>query len=217
VLSFAEPAIVEMVDTGKVNIRVAAEAVRTTDRATQAGWTEADVKRVGGKILASYPSKLPNAVRKPARVKPQAPTRIDIPYKTIRFPTPEETGYPVNGTMNQKDDFCEKYGRTPLHPMDIRDLNDALAAAGEVLSAIIVAGSKRLDAATFLAYIERLQARKPQRDGELNYAARARTLMEKLKEALPRAVALVNGLHDALAEPVPPNDGHAVEQPTTLL
>ena len=56
ILRKGEPHIVKMVDDGKINIRVAAEAVRLHDRAAQDTMTTADVEREGRKVINGYPS-----------------------------------------------------------------------------------------------------------------------------------------------------------------
>ena len=88
ILTNAAPHIVKMVQDGVVHVRVAAEAVRTTSRAVQAGWTVTDVEREGRKIISNYPS---NRSRKPAAAQPVKPTQQPEPrpYTPFQFPTPE--------------------------------------------------------------------------------------------------------------------------------
>src|ERR1700752_3341918 len=88
VLSHGAPNVVSMVEKGQGIVRTAAQAGRGTPKETQATWSKEDVHKEGRKVINAYPS---NQNRKPAAKKPK---KEFAPWPTMKFPTPEETGFP---------------------------------------------------------------------------------------------------------------------------
>jgi hypothetical protein len=197
VLTNAEPHIIAMVDGGKVSVRAAAEAVRRTDRAKQVNWTEADVKREGGKVLNSYPSK-----QKPAKPNSQPAKRIE--YPKIAWPTSEEAEYP-DASMSEADQraWFNKYGHTPLHPKTVKDLLDADGlTSGLAASLTSLNYARHPDAETFFDLIDLMLSHVRQRDAtngmQTDFAAKGRKTISSLEQELPKAITLLLALEAGL-------------------
>jgi ParB-like chromosome segregation protein Spo0J len=196
----AEPHIVEMVRSGEVAVRTAAEAVRRTDRAVQRKWTKDDVIHEGRKVV--------NAQCRPNTAKAtSAVPRANIPYNPIKFPPPEETGLPINGTVNEQDDFREKYGRTPIHPKVVKDMlvNDGsvgtLTGMIRGLGGEVAGFTKHPDPDAFFTAIDEMLAWTPDpqrgKGYEIDFAAKARKHLRTLETCLDPAIHLLMDLQAA--------------------
>lgn len=120
---------------------------------------------------------------------------------SIKLATTAEDGFPVNGTLEEKDAYYKKYGRTPLFAKDVKDImNDALAVDGYVQALLTLTNDMHPSATEFFAKIDRMLAwvQRPEKgDGwQINQAAKARKSLAYLKERLPIAVARVNELNE---------------------
>jgi ParB-like chromosome segregation protein Spo0J len=196
----AEPHIVEMVRSGEVAVRTAAEAVRRTDRAVQRKWTKDDVIREGRKVVSAQCRR---------KTKGAIP-RINIPYNPIKFPPPEETGLPVNGTVNEQDDFREKYGRTPIHPKAVKDMlvNDGsvgtLTGMIRGLGGELAGFDKHPDPDAFFTAIDEMLAWRPDpqrgKGYEIDFAAKARKHLRTLQTCLDPAIHLLTDLQAAFRQ-----------------
>lgn len=194
ILNHAAPNVVEMVKGGEVNLHIAAEAVRGTNTETQATWTKDDVKAVGRKAINSFPS---NQVRKTVtkKSKKAEPPR----FEPFRAPSAEETGFPVNGTMAEKDAHHKKYGRTPLHPKVVKDmLNHEASVAGYIQAILVITNETQPDALTFFASLEAMSqwVAQPEKgtDWGINFAGKAKKHRALLRERLPLLVKRVEEL-----------------------
>lgn len=194
ILNHAAPNVTEMVKNGEVNLHIAAEAVRGTNTETQATWTKDDVKAVGRKAINSFPS---NQVRKTVtkKSKKAEPPR----FEPFRAPSAEETGFPVNGTMAEKDAHHKKYGRTPLHPKVVKDmLNHEASVAGYIQAILVITNETQPDAMTFFASLEAMSqwVAQPEKgtDWGINFAGKAKKHRALLRERLPLLVKRVEEL-----------------------
>jgi hypothetical protein len=210
-LRSAEPNIIKMVDNDEVNILMAWEAVRTHTRAVQANWTTADVKRIGSKIVQSYKSNLPKAVREttaepvppPSKhTKPVPAKPAERPYVPFKFPTAEETGMPINGTLEELQDFHDKYGRTPLHPKVFTDMSRNRMAVDSAVHAVRAPAERLADLDGLFERIDVMLAYVPdktKKNGlEHDFAADARKALTQLEKHLPAALERLTRLADAL-------------------
>jgi len=200
VLREGEPHVVQMVDAGEINVRVAAEAVRRHDRAAQASWTAADVQREGRKVVNAYPSSQRGGGAAPKRARQEPPKRIDIPYRRLEPLSNEELGYPGEGSsLAEYDAYFVKYGRTPLHPKAIKEMLD-----GKALAAMLIMGINALTSARHPApdrLFESLDqllthVREPEATtgAQFDFAGEARKLLAMLETALPKALALLTAI-----------------------
>jgi hypothetical protein len=139
----------------------------------------------------------------------RAPKKARIPKQTqsrpepIKFPTAEETGFPINGTMAEKDAHHKKYGRTPLHPKVVKDmLNHEASVAGYVQAILSVTNGIQPDAKTLFASLEAMSNWVPQpekgTDYGINFAGKAKKHLALLRERLPLLVKRVSELESVL-------------------
>ena len=194
VVKEAAPHIVQMVDNGEVTARVAAEAINGVPKDEQAIWKKEDVQKEGRKKINAYPS---NQKRK-------AVTKKAIPLRppTIKFPTAEETGFPVNGTFEEKDAFYRKYGRTPLHPKEVKDMsNNANWVNGYVTAILTVSNDHHPSPEAFFGAIDAMLGwvPKPEKgvDWGINFAVKAKKQLALLAERLPLALDRLTKLSEA--------------------
>jgi len=201
VLKAAEPHIVQMVDDGEVNVRIAAEAVRNADRSMQASWRKLDVEREGKKVVNAYPSNQKGA--KPAQnskaKSPKMAERIDIPYNTIKFPTPEETGFPIGGDLHEQFAHHDRYGRTPLHPQAVKHMLEHDSLIVQALMPIIkLAGQAQPEAETIFTCLDAMLAWQPDKERgkgfETDFAGKARRHLNMLDRVLETAARRLTDL-----------------------
>ena len=189
IVNHAAPNITAMVEADEVNLHIAAEAVRRVPKETQATWTKDDVKREGRKAINSYPSnQARKAITKKAVSKKEQPRP-----QSIVFPTAEETGFPINGTMEEKDAHHRKYGRTPLHPKAVKEmLNHEAIVQGYIMAILAVTDEKQPDALTFLASLGAMGGWVPHpekgKDWGIDFARKARKHLAILHERVPMLV-----------------------------
>ena len=121
----------------------------------------------------------------------------------MSFPTPEETGFPINGTLEEKDAHHKKYGRTPLHPKIVKEMLDRQSLIlGYVSAILVVTNETQPNAEVFCQSIDEMLAwiPKPENgpDYGINFAAKARKHLALVKERLPRAIEQLTQLSAAL-------------------
>jgi hypothetical protein len=205
VLKNGAPHIIRMLEDGAIGTELAAQAISGVPLEAQAGWTVDDVRRKGMAIIGAYPSNQPGAkpIKKP---KPTPPRTIDIPYGTFKFPTAEETGAPTSGaTLGEQYAFHERYGRTPMHPKVIKHLLESEGrTSGLTLAIVSTSNASHPDVDQFFTDIDEMLAYVPDktRGGgyETDFAAKARRTLATLRARLPRALALLSALEQALKE-----------------
>ena len=186
VLTNATPEIVAMVENGEVTARVAAEAISGKSKTEQASWTKEDVKKKGREKINAYPSS--------QKRKALAKQKLTVPRPpSVKFPTAAETGFPVNGTLEEKDAFYRKYGRTPLHAKAVKDmLNNAALVDGYATAILTVSNDSHPSAQAFFNAIDSLLTWVPQpekgADWGINFALRAKKTLKLMDERLPIVV-----------------------------
>jgi hypothetical protein len=192
VLNHGTPNIIAMVEKGDVRVRTAAEAVRHAPKEVQANWTKEDLRREGRKVMNSYTSA---QKRKSVFKHPPSPGMI-------KFPSVEETGFPINGTIEEKDAHSKKYGRTPMYPKEVKDmLNNEQWVSGYMSAIVSVTNASHPDVEAFFGAIDAMLAWVPRPDqGDswaINFAAKAKKELRLLEVRLPLAVERITKLHDA--------------------
>jgi hypothetical protein len=211
-LQQGEPHIVAMVDSGKVNVRVAAEAVRVTERSIQASWTQDDVKREGYKVIRAYPSNQRVAASARKRSNREAndeqPRTIHVPYgkALANFPTEEES--PRDRIRQEKGyegvvEHQLRYGRTPLCPDRVKDMMICDGMTATLTAPIRLLGSPQAgDVEQFFDAIDQMLTWVPvpgKTNGmERDFAKKARATLAELQKTLPAAVERLTALLDAL-------------------
>jgi ParB-like chromosome segregation protein Spo0J len=204
VLKRGAPNVIAAVDDGKVVAHTAAEAVRKHDRATQAGWAVADIEKAGKDSLHAYPS---NAIKQnhSAKSKPKPSKMIDPPYLHMEWPTKEELDYPKSGSsLKEYDAYFAKYGRTPLYPKAIKEMQDADALTSGLANVVrTLTHSHHPDAEQFFAYLDHLATHQREPDktngAQTDFAGKGRTTLAMLEAALPKALKLLHDLEAKLA------------------
>ncbi len=202
VLNHGAPNVVAMVEKGEVTVRTAAEAVRSASKETQANWTKDDVKKEGRKVFNSYRSTQDRkaVAKKNAVQKQSAP-----PVLTMKFPSAEETGFPINGTIEQKDAHHKKYGRTPMYPKEVKDMLNNEAWVGAYTTAIIsVTNDTHPEAEACCKALDEMSAWVPRpekgTDWAINFASKAKKHLGFLEQRLPVAIDRLTKLFDALKQ-----------------
>jgi ParB-like chromosome segregation protein Spo0J len=204
VLDKGAPNVIAMVDSGQVRPSVAAEAARRHDRATQSNWTVDDVKKIGGAVINSYPSKQPKSATSKA-TKPKPSKIINPPYLKMEWPTEEEVDYPKRGsTVQEYDAFFRKYGRTPLYPKAIKEMHDADSLTSGLANVVrTLTHPHHPNPEEFFAYLDLLAThqREPgQTNGaQTDFVRKGRATLAMLEAALPKALKLLNELEAKLA------------------
>lgn len=201
----AEPHIIAMVENGAVAVRIAAEAVRKTPRAVQATWTQTDVEQAGRAVISAYPSAARSHNKQAKKAPKQPAPYFDVPYKPIKFPTPEEMGAPPEGSsIPEYDAFFTKYGRTPLHPKTVADALMLQAVVNEAVARIVgICSDVQPDADAFFNNIEQLLDwhRKPDKTNgeETDFAGKTRKTLAMLEGLdLQRGIALLTAVLERL-------------------
>ena len=119
-------------------------------------------------------------------------------------PPRELTGKPGPGsTVEEHNAFDDEYGRTPLFPKVVTDLNRAQRRVNSLTEC--VAGVEREDRPSVEAYFESIEAMlayvpdKDQTDGrEKDYATDARKALARIRKALPGALIKLHELEGRL-------------------
>ena len=123
----------------------------------------------------------------------------------MKFPTAEETGFPINGTLEQKFEHAKKYGRTPMHPKVVKDMLNNQAWIGDYVHALLmVTNDTHPDPQAFCSALDALLAWVPQpekgSDYGINFAAKAKKHLALVQERLPVAIARLTELSNTLRE-----------------
>jgi hypothetical protein len=205
------PHIAGMVESGDINVRVAAEAVRRTPKDAQVEWTQEDVEREGRRVIRAFPSNQRIEVTRRKRAKAEAagdrPTVIHVPYGRVVLPTEEESprdkirqehGY-LNGVVEHQN----RYGRVPLHPDKVKDLMIDEAMIATIVPQIrLLASDSISDACQFFEAIDRMLSWVPEAGKtngmQIDFAKRARETLAVLKAKLPAAIGLLTALQEVL-------------------
>jgi ParB-like chromosome segregation protein Spo0J len=211
VLTKGEPNVIAMVESGQVRPSVAAEAVRRHDRATQAGWTVDDVERIGRAVINSYPSKQANP-KAAKSAKPKPNKMINPPYLKMEWPTEEELDYPKPGSsVEEYDAFFRKYGRTPLWPKAIKEMQDADSLTSGLVHVVRnLTNSHHPDADQFFAHLDHLAMHKREPDktngAQTDFVRKGRETLAMLEAALPKALDLLHAMEAKLAARKEPSE-----------
>ena len=141
-------------------------------------------------------NRAPNKGVRRAKVdkKPESPR-----LEPMKFPSYEETGFPINGTMSEQDAHHRKYGRTPLHAKVVKDmLNHEASVGGFMMAVLSVTNEAHPDALSFFASLEAMShwVRQPEKgsDWGIDFARKAREHRAILRERLPLLVKRVEEL-----------------------
>lgn len=182
VLRRATPEVIAFAERGEVPTNVVADAVRGRTKPEQAGWTPADVLRVGKEARLSRPSQKGGYNRKKKKHRPAPPpppVPENLPLPVLKFPTAAETGFPVDGTLAEQDAHHKKYGRTPLHAQETHQMLASEARVNAYMAAIIAAtNASQPGPGAFFEALDALLA-------DDKYAGRARRQLTLLRERLP--------------------------------
>ena len=187
----ADPEISTAVDTKEITIDAGYEVQRLPkDQQAEA------LTRVKKQKSGFYAGR---RTRKKTSSKPQP-----IRPGEIKFPTAEETGLPVNGSMFERDAHHRKYGRTPLHPKAIADILKHSEVLSGYVTAIQVASSDNQPSTQQLfEAVDAMLAWVPDKaKGEqwaTNYAAKAAKQLARLEERLPILINRLLELQEILA------------------
>lgn len=188
------PELVAAMDSGTINIEPAF-AIATQPAERQAEIIKLpvperraalrDIDRPGGENRKkSHPTKKPT---KSPRVT------IDPPYRFVKFPSREETGYPAEGaSLAEHHAFFEKHGRTPLLTRTVRERSEGNLKVMNLVAAVSALARDTLPNAEDLFDCFALAA-------EVN-ASHAREMLTTLEARLPKALALLNALDVKLKE-----------------
>jgi hypothetical protein len=173
-----DPACAEKIRNGEMKI---AAVVGPLERAGRG--------KKGGKSQHVFP---------PKRLEPVRPTGTP-------FATAEETGFPINGTMAERDAHHRKYGRTPLHPKAIADILKHSEIVTAYVAAITMASSESHPSLeVFFASVDAMEAWVPDsekgKDWATNFAGKARKELARLKERLPLLLKRLSMLQQILQE-----------------
>jgi ParB-like chromosome segregation protein Spo0J len=140
--------------------------------------------------------------RKAIKPKKKPAVKVIKPqFERMKFPTFEETGYPVNGTLEEKMAHGEKYGRTPMFAKAVKDmLNNQAMVNTYVASIMSVTNKTHPSAEDFFKAVDAMLAwvPKPEKgpDWKIDFRRKARTQLELLDERLPLAVEQLSKLHE---------------------
>lgn len=191
--------VIDMVKREEIGIETAAIVLRSKPTAEeQASWTPQSVKRAAREAKDAARGK--PLGRKP---KPAKPRVARIRYGEGRFPTWEETGFPVNGTQQEKDAHIERYGRTPLWPQVIKHMIEHRSQMRTYISQIgLIADGPHPSAPSVFEGFEEMLAWKPQPDPDKmgyghRYAADARQALDRLDKVLDKAIERLTALREA--------------------
>ncbi len=207
---FGAPHIAELVKAGEVNVRYAAEAVRTTPRVEQATWTAADVHRIGKAVVDAYPSNCGNPKpgkpkkSKKSKTKKGASSPERREYGFHQFPTKEEIdGPPDDAPYEEHAAFTRKYGKVMLHPRVVKDLMDCHnLTEGFAVAVMAAANPTHPEAGMFFEALDQMLAYVPdrtKRNGmERDFAKFARTALGLLETKLPVLLAKLVAYQAAL-------------------
>ena len=172
-----DPACVEQIRNGKMKI---ADVVGPLEKA--------------GRGKKGGTSQKPPVSKRPEPVRPQG-TPWDLSYK--------DTGFPVNGTWEEKNAHQKKYGRTPLYPQAVADMIKHSQLVAAYVGALTMAASDShpsLD--QFFTAIDAMLAWVPDRekgkDWAENYAGKATKQLGLLEERLPILLERLTKLQEML-------------------
>jgi len=134
-----------------------------------------------------------------------APQKKLTPWPQMKFPTHEETGFPINGTLAEKDAHHKKYGRTPMHPKEVKDmLNNAAWVEAYVGAISLVTSDSHPGAEAFCSALDQMLAWVPRPekgdDWKINFAAKATKSLALIEQRLPVALSRLTELSNALKE-----------------
>lgn len=193
--------VLTMVDKEEVSADYADLALATgASKEEQAAWTPGTVaqlargRKEAGKGQPRGPKPGPNAKPKRSHF---------IPFNEVKFPSWEETGFPVNGTLEEKDAHMARYGRTPLHPQVVKHLLEQRQMLTVLMPKLaMLAQDGEPDAAAVIAALDAMLAWKPQPDPNnhgygIKFAKDARDFMRRLDKTLETAADRVIALRDA--------------------
>jgi hypothetical protein len=201
VLKNGAPNVIESVKKGEVPVTTAADAVQGRSKEEQAGWSAKDVKRIGVQVRDARPY-----IQK-RKVVSKSIDHVKPTIAPIKFPTAEETGFPVNGSIAEQHAHHRKYGRTPLHAKEVKDMINHEAAVSTYVAAIVTAtNNSHPNAKALLDSLDAMSAWVPQpekgKDWAVNFAAKAKKHLALIRERLPILVERATELQTALAQRV---------------
>jgi hypothetical protein len=196
----AAPNVLAMVDAEEVTISAAHDALADNpSHEEQATWTRDTVKQ-HARARRERGEGQPRG-RKPAAEKPSRQPRIR--YGEVKFPTWEETGYPVNGTLEEQQAHVRRYGRTPLHPQQVTHLLEHRKGINFFVGHIaFVAADTHPNAAQFFEQLDALLAWKPQPDPDgkgygIKFANDGKAALARLDTVLDTAITRLTELREA--------------------
>jgi len=191
----ADPAIAAAVNDEHITIDAGYEAQRLPKDQQTVALEQAKAKRAGGKCSTRIRSK----------AKTPEPRRPG----TLKFPTAEQTGLPVNGTMSERDAHHRKYGRTPLYPKAIADIiNHSHVVSGYVAAITMAASDAHPSLEQFFGSVDAMLAWLPDKqkggdwahDWATNFASKARKELSRLEERLPILLERLSNLQKMIEE-----------------